>query len=354
MSHSNKPMAATTQAPALHPPLRVRWSVAIDTEYIRRRPATDGRSVVAVAAHDRVLGLALGSGETMWDHSQPQPIAEIQACADGPVIALGGEDDVELVAFRWSGEPLWRTKSGIGTGSDRLRGCGTRLVAVGVPVGRSTRQMCQVRDARTGELMQKFVHHGDLPDMIDDRFIYSVRAGEPGSGLYVYHAPSKKKRRLLGVGNWVRVVHDGIVVIDTFDDDNRFSRLIAVDLGTEQVIWEDDGGPNFALAADRGQIAAAMAVDDKRIAMTLRDLRTGQRLWTAEAVEAEEVTPLLAADCVIATIVGERIDIYDRATGRLAQSLAYASNVVKGGWLTQAELIDVNSPKLSCFAGDIT
>lgn len=337
------------KAPALQPPVDARWRVTFESEYMGLRPVTNAQGIVAVAAHDRVVGLSAANGERLWEHIQPAPITEIQGCADGPVLALGGEA-VELVAYRWSGEPMWRTDSDIGTGGDRLRGYGAEFIALGVPeTDASTRQLCQVRDARTGAVTLTFPCEGDLPDRVDENFVYSVR-GE-GGGLFVLEPPRKKPRRLLDAGHWVRVVAEGVAVVDTYDDDNRFGRLIAVDLASETVLWEDAGGPNFALAVDQGQLAAAVAIDDKRLAMTLRDLKSGKILWTAEPVKAEYVAPLLAADCVIGSIIGERIDFYDRASGTLVQTLDQESSLVRGGCLDAAGLIDVASPVISCFRG---
>lgn len=335
--------------PALNPPVDARWRVMIESKYMTLRPVTNGQGVVCVAAHDRVLALAADTGERLWEHGEPAPITEITGCADGPVLALGGET-VALVAYRWMGEPLWRTVSDIGTGGDRLRGCGTELLALGVSeTDASTRRLCQIRDARTGAVTLAFPYDGDLPDRVEGRFVYSVR-GE-GGGLFVLEPPQKKPHRLLDVGHWVRAVAEGVAVIDTYDDDNRFGRLIAVDLASGAVLWEDAGGPNFALAVDGGELAAAVAVDEKRLAMTLRDLRTGRVRWTAEPVVAEDVTPLIAADCVLGSVFGERIEIYDRASGRRVQTLDEESSLVKGGCLDAAGLIDVAARVVTCFRG---
>ena len=336
--------------PALHPPLEVRWSATIEAEHIRHRPVTDGAGTLVVAAHDHLLCLDLGSGKQLWDRPQPHPITEIQACDDGPVIALGGSDDVELVAFRWTGEPVWRTRSGIGTGGDRLRGCGASLIAIGVPTGKSTTKVCQVRDAHTGAITLTFPCDGDLPDMVDGRFVYSARSDDKGGGgLFLYDPQAKKSRRLIDVGHWIRVVAEGIAVVDTFDDDNRSSRLIAVDLATGKTLWKDTGGPNLSLAASGGQLACAVGVDESHVAMTLRDIRTGKLAWTAKAVEAKFIAPLLAADCVVGSIALDRIDIYDRASGERVQSLAQKSSLVQGGCISKVGLIDVASRTAVCF-----
>ena len=338
-----------TNAPALRPPIEARWRVRFESEYMGLRPVGDGRGLIVVAAHDRVVGLDAANGEKLWEHAQPAPITEIQACVDGPVLALGGEK-VELAAYRWNGDSMWRTVGEIGTGGDRLRGCGAEFIAIGVPeTDGSTRQLCQVRDARTGTVTASFPCAGDLPDRHGEDFVFSIR-GE-GGGLFILRPPAKKPRRLLDVGNWVRVVAEGIAVVDTYDDDNRFSRLIAVDLASGAVLWEDAGGPNFTLAVDRGQLAAAVAVDDERVAMTLRDLKTGRIAWTAKPIKAEYVTPLLAADCVLASIMGERIEIFDRADGHLDQTLAHESSLVEGGCLDPAGLIDIASSEVACFRG---
>jgi outer membrane protein assembly factor BamB len=329
------------------------WSVAIEAGLIRHRPVTDGKTVAA-AAHDHLIAFAAETGETLWDRAQPFPITEIQACDHGPVIALGDGDDVELLAFGWTGEPLWQVQSGIGTGGGRLRGCGSMLAAIGVPSGPSTRQICQVRDAQTGERLLEFPCNGDVPHMADGRFVYSEQSFEgEGGGLFVYDPKAKKARRLLDAGNSVRIVEDGIAVIDTASDEIRFSRLIAVDLASGKVIWEEEGGPNLTLSASEGQLACALAVDDRRLSMTLRELKTGRKLWVASAVEADAVAPILAADCVLGSIAGERIDIYSRSKGELIQSLDEETSLVLGGCLTTAGYVDARTRprRLICFAG---
>jgi outer membrane protein assembly factor BamB len=343
---------SATRKPALQPPVEIRWRVAFKSEYMGLRPVTNDQGVIVVAAHDRLFGLVADTGKILWEHAQPAHITEIQACEGGPVLALGGER-VELVAYRWTGEARWRRSSDIGAGGDRLRGCGAEFLALGVPDGgQSTRQLCQVRDTDTGEVKLQFPCNGDLPDRVDGAFVYSVRgAGREGGGLFVVQPGERKPRRLLDVGHWVRVVAEGVAVVDTYDDDNRYSRLIAVELATGAVLWECPGGPNFALAVDRGQLAACVAIDDKRLAMSLRDLKTGWVQWMAEPIAAEYVSPLLADDCVIGSVISERVDLYDRVTGKLVQSLDEESSLVRGGCVATVGLIDVASPAVICFKG---
>jgi len=338
-------------APTLKSPLRPIWSVTFDAGLVRRRPVTDGKTVV-LAAHDHLIGVAADSGAVVWDQAQPYPITEIQACDRGLVIALGGEEDVPLIAYDWNGERSWRIQSGIGTGGDRLRGCGSKLVAIGVPTGKSTRQMCRVFDAKKGERLLEFPCSGNLPDIFHGCFVYSEQSADPGGGgLFLYEPRVKQARRLMDVGHSVRVVAEGLAIIDTVDDDNRLSRLIAIDLATGKVIWEESGGRNLSLAVSDHLLASGVAVDDNRLSMVLRHIKTGKRLWTASAIEADAITPLIVGGTVLGSIYAERIDVYDRSSGTLIQALDHETSLMLGGCVTEAGFVDVASQEAVCFAG---
>lgn len=343
-------MPASTNPPSLSPPLAPRWSVDTKARYVGMRPVSDG-STVAVAAHDRLLGLAAQDGRELWSAPQEHPITDLQAVDGGPVVAIGQDEDTELLAYGWDGALRWRVRSGIGIGMDGLRGCGDALAAIGMPVGRSRQQVCQVRAGGSGDLLLQFACDGDVPDRVDAGWLYATRAEDgAGGGLFLHRDDTKKTRRLLDRGSLVRVVAEGVAVVDTHDDDAVESKLVAVDLATGKVLWEDEGGPNFALAAAGGQLACAVAVDAKHLAMTLRELRTGTRIWTAAPIAARNVAALLAADVVVATIVSERIEVYARADGALVQTLPQESSLVAGGCLTPHGLIDIPSPHVVCLA----
>jgi outer membrane protein assembly factor BamB len=346
--------AESRPVPCLHPPLEARWTLDLASGVVTRRPATDGATVVIVAQR-RVLGVAAQTGKVLWEHPQTDPVSEIIGCDIGPVIALlGDSDDVELAAFRWNGEAMWRIRSGLDTGDGQLRGQGAKLIAVGVPSGRTGRQNCRVWDASSGALEGEFPCNGDPPDLVGEHFIYSTRTfqGKKG-GLFAFDPRTKRARALLEVGNAIRAVADGIAVIDTTDDAIRFSRLIAIDLRTGKTLWEDEGGPNFALSAAGGQLACVAAVDDALVSMTLRDIATGRSLWTAESVKAEAVTPIIAGDCVLGCVPGERIDVYNRATGALVQTIDEELSIVLGGGLTEAGFVTARTrpTRVECFAG---
>jgi outer membrane protein assembly factor BamB len=333
-------MSLRQNPPALHPPLREQWSAELEAGVVLRRPVSDGTVVVA-AANNHLIGFDAESGERRWDHAQPSPVAEAQALAGGPAIALPRKDgDVELLAYGWDGDERWRVLSGIGTGSDRMRGCWEVLVAVGVPLGASTRQVCRVYDAKTGERMAEFPCSGDPPHWVGGRFVYSEQAATGMGGLFVYDPGTGRTNKLHDAGASVRVVEDGIAVFDTTSDQVRLSRLVAVDLSSGQTLWEEPGGPNYSLAIGEGVVASVMAIDDSRVAMTLRELKTGKALWTAEAVEADGVAPVLAGDCVLGCLIGERMDVYDRAGGRRIQTLEEQSSLLLGGCLTLHGYVD--------------
>jgi len=344
-------MKAASTLPTLHPPVRIRWSFDTKAGFVGLPPVTDrGGEVIVVAVHDELIGLAARTGERLWSHRETNTIMTLQACDVGPVITIAQEEDMKLAAFSWRGESLWDRSSGIAIGGDGLKGAGTHVIAIGVPSGRSRQQVCQVRNAATGEIETRFPCNGDVPDMVDGRFVYATPPGE-GGGLFVYDPSSRKKRRVLDRGTTVRVVTDELAIVDTNDDDG-VSRLIAVDIASGKIRWEDEGGRNFSLSVAGGQLASAITVDKDKLAMTLRDAATGRRLWAASSVKAEYIAPLLAADCVVGTIAGERIDIYDRADGQQVQSLQHKSNLVGGGCLASTGLIDVASGHVFCLSGE--
>jgi outer membrane protein assembly factor BamB len=346
-------MLRRSPLPALRPPLRERWSVDLDSGGVMRRPASDGK-VVAAAARNHLTGYDAATGAPLWDHAEPAVISEIESSDAGPVVTSPLKDgDVELSAYGWRGEPLWRVRTGIGTGPGKLRGCGDRLTAVGLPLGPSTRQVAQAYDARTGKLLLEFPCIGDAPHWVDGRYVYSEAAALGMGGLFAYDPESGRTKKLHDVGASVRVVEGGIAVFDTTSDEVRFSRLIAVDLSTGRTLWEEPGGPNYALAATEGLVASVQAIDEARVAMTLRDLSTGHALWTADSVEADAVAPVMAGDCVLGHITGERIDVYDRRDGRRIQTLKVESSLLLGGCLTPFGYVDARTRPLRflCFSG---
>jgi outer membrane protein assembly factor BamB len=258
-----------------------------------------------------------------------------------------------LCAFDWSGEAQWRVQTGIGTGGGRLRGCGDRLIAIGVPLGSSTQQICRAYDAKTGKRLAEFPCNGDPPHWFDGWYVYSEAASVGMGGLFVYDPDSGRTTKLHDAGASVRVVEDGIAVIDTTSDEVRMSRLIAVDLSSGKTLWEEPGGPNCALAVDENLIASVQAIDAARVAMTLRELKTGKALWTADPVEADAVAPVLAGDSVLGHLIGERIDVYDRNNGHRIQALDEESSLLLGGCLTPYGYVDARTRPLRilCFSG---
>jgi outer membrane protein assembly factor BamB len=333
--------------------LRERWGVDLDSGGVMRRPVSDGK-VVAAVARNRLTGYDAATGARLWDHAVLAVISEIESSDAGPVVTWPLRDgDVELSAYGWSGEPLWRIRTGIGTGPGKLRGCGDRLTAVGLPLGPSTQQIAQVYDARTGKLLLEFPCNGDAPNWVDRLYVYSEAAAHGMGGLFAYDPKSGRTKKLHDAGASVRVVEGGIAVFDTTSDEVRFSRLIAVDLSTGRTLWEEPGGPNYALAADDGLVASVQAIDDARVAMTLRELSTGRALWTADSVEADALAPVMAGDCVLGHMAGERIDVYDRASGRLIQTLNEESSLLLGGCLTPFGYVDARTRPLRflCFSG---
>lgn len=344
-------MSSSTLLPRLHPPVRERWRTRLPGGSVRRQPVTNG-TMVAIAVHDRLTALDAATGQIAWTRRQSRSISEIQACGGGPVVTLREGEDLTLAAFGWDGQPLWRIGCGINGGDDCLRGQGAYLIAVGQPTGPSTRQICQVRDAPSGRLILEFPCEGDPPELFGDRLIWSSREWGGGEGgLWAYGIATRTKHRLLDTGHGARAIDSGVAILETSDDDNRFGRMLAVDLETSAVLWEDAGGPNFSLSAADGLVASMVAADDTTAAMTLRDVRTGRRLWTAAPVTADYAVPLLAGDCVLATVDGKRLETYDRRDGALIDVRAKESGVVEGGILTQAGFVDIAGFDAICLAG---
>jgi outer membrane protein assembly factor BamB len=345
-------IAHDIRRPALRPPLREIWGDDLG-EVVLHRPVSNGK-VVAAAAGNRLALFDAATGARLWEHAEASYISEIKASGAGLAITAPREDgDVELCAFGWTGEAQWRVRTGIGTGGGRLRGCSDRLIATGLGVGASTQKVCRVYAAETGAGLDEFPCRGDTPHWVDGSYVYAEAAGARTGGLFVYEPGSGRTKKLHDAGASVSVVEDGIAVIDTTSDAVRTSRLIAVDLSSGRTLWEERGGPNRALAAGEGVVASVQAVDDARVAMTLREIRTGKARWTADPVEAKAVAPVLAGDSVLGHLIGERIDVYDRADGRLLQSLGEESSLLLGGCLTPYGYVDARTRprRFLCFSG---
>jgi PQQ-like domain len=343
-------MSRRSSLPWLSPPLTLRWATDTGGSETGCSPVSDGRGIVVVAGRGEVIGLSLADGSVVWKRPLPPYVAELQAVDRGVVAASGEIADTTLAAFSWDGVPIWEHHSGISTGADRLRGAGSHVLVLGVGPGAEDVSVCQVRSAATGEVATEFPVPGDVPDLTASGFVWSARSADPAeSGLFLYDPDAGGPWKLVEASSSVRAVGDLVAVIDTFDIDNRFGRLIAVDLASRDVLWETDGGGALVLAIDEGQLACARAVDEETVAVTLRELRTGEPLWSAAPVAAEATSLLLAGDCVVSSVPVQRIELYDRADGNRVQLLEEESSLVKGGCVTEAGLIDVAFGEVRCF-----
>jgi outer membrane protein assembly factor BamB len=344
-------MSRRSSLPWLCPPLIARWATETDSTVISRTAATDGYRIVVVASGSDVTGLSLADGSVAWRRTVLPYAAEIQGVDRGVVVASGEVDDTTLSAFSWNGVPLWEHRSGISTGVERLRGAGSQLLVVGVGTAAGDEQVCQVRSAATGDVTLEFPVAGDVPDATAFGFVWSARSDDPAeAGLFLFDPDTANPQRLVDVPHSIREVGDGVAVIDTSSTESGFGRLIAVDLSNGDVLWETDGGGAPVLAIDQGQLACARAVDGERVAVTLRQLRTGEPIWSAAPATAEAVSLLLAGDCVVSSVPAERIDLYDRANGHQLQSLAEATSLVKGGCVTGAGLVDATFAEVRCYS----
>jgi outer membrane protein assembly factor BamB len=342
-------MSRRSSLPWLCPPLLPRWATVTGSTVIDRTPATDGHRIVVVASGSDVIGLSLAGGALAWKRSVPLSVVGIQAVDRGVVVA-SGEIDTTLSAFSFDGVPLWEHRSGISTGADRLRGAGPRLLVVGVGPAAVDEPVCQVRSAATGEVRLEFPVAGDVPHTTPFGFVWSAMSDDPAeAGLFLLDPGAANPRKLVDVAHSIREVGDGVAVIDTSSNGNRFGRLIAVDLGNGDVLWETAGGGARVLAIDEGQLACTTAVDEERVAVTLRWLRSGEPIWSAAVATAEAVSLLLAGDCVVSSVPAERIDLYDRADGHRVQSLDAATSLVKGGCVTGAGLVDATFAEVRCY-----
>jgi hypothetical protein len=220
-------------------------------------------------------------------------------------------------------------------------------------VGASTQKVCRVYAAETGAGLDEFPCRGDTPHWVDGSYVYAEPTGPRTGGLFVYDPGSGRTKKLHDAGASVGAVEDGIAVIDTTSDAVRMSRLVAVELASGRTLWEERGGPNRTLAVGEGLVASVRAIDDARVAMTLREINTGKARWTAAPVEAKAVAPVLAGDSVLGHLIGKRVDVYDRADGHLIQSLEEESSLLLGGCLTPYGYVDARTRPLRflCFSG---
>jgi hypothetical protein len=342
-------MSRRSSLPWLCPPLIPRWATATGST-VGRIPATDGHRMVVVASGSDVIGLSLADGAVAWKRSLLPSVAEIQAVDRGVVVASGEIDDTTLAAFSFDGVPLWEHRSGISTGAGRLRRAGPRLLVLGVGPAAGDEPVCQVRSTATGDVATKFPVAGDVPHATPFGFVWSAVSDDPAeAGLFLLDPGAVNPQRLVDFSHSIREVSDGVAVIDTASGENRFGRLLAVDLGTGDVLWETAGGGALVLAIDEGQLACARAVDGERVAVTLRQLRTGELIWSAAPATAEAVSLLLAGDCVVSSVPAEHIDLYDRADGHRVQSLDAATSLVEGGCVTGAGLVDATLAEVRCY-----
>ena len=337
--------------PLLRPPVSQRWRADAGDGIVTRTPVTDGR-VVVVAAGPEVIGYAVSDGAVLWRRSVAPSAAEIQAVDDGVVIAAGEIENTTLTAFSWDGDPLWTCRCGLSSGADRLRGAGSKVLVVGVGPEPDDRSECQLRSAASANLENHFRDISDLPHLTPLGLVWSAGSDDPGdAGLFLTDATSGATTRLVDLPHTVRAIEGDIAVIDTFGAQARMSRLMAVGLGNHTVRWQAGGGGTLHLAIGGGQLACAEALDETRLAVTLRDLASGDVLWRATPVAGEATALLMSADCVVSSLDGVRTDLYDRGTGELVQSLEERSSLTLGGCLSPAGLVDVSVADVRCLTG---
>ena len=335
----------------LHPPLRIQWTTDPGAGYIDLTPVSDG--VLAVVAGGRALcGLKLSSGDPVFRRDLADSVVDLTATTQGPVtIHQDGVDSI-LSSFSWNGDLRWQLPSRLQMGLRSLRGAGDRFLALGVPPA-ATGTVVAIYDAADGRQIAEYPNPGDLPDLTPRGPLSSVRSRDAAiAGLFLFDTAEKRLVRLVPDSHTVRAVSGSIAVIDTYDDGVAQPRAIAVDTSNGAGLWTGDGGPNLVFEADEQHVASVVKRGNG-FAATLRDLRTGTVVWESDPIEGGFATVQLAADAVLVFVDSARLLVFERASGKLAQTLDEPSTVVYGGCLTAAGLIDVCSREVRCLLGGV-
>lgn len=341
MAHSTPP------PPPPHPhelgsPLHIGWRAEPGVGYIDLSPVSDG--VTAVVSGSTIAGLALADGSPCWRYTQSGQILDLSVCPSGPLVAHAERDRTWITALSWDGALRWQIEPGIAMASRSLCGLGTALLARGVHLSPTVRQVCRLIDAATGAIQAEYPYIGEKPDVVPRGIISSIQAGDPATtGLWLYDLAAQHPVRLHPAPHDLRVVVGALAVIDTFnlDEPAPNGEQLAIDTATGQLRWSAPGGPALTLAADDRHLVGTQALADGRFAITLRDLRSGESIWQSDPIAAPPPTLMLAADVALAFIDGRRLLIFDRAGGALIQTIDEPSTAVYGACFAAGGLVDV-------------
>jgi len=334
--------------PSLRAPLRTRWTVDPGIGLLDLTPVSLG-GLAAVAGGPAVAGLQTADGEVVYRIDLAGDVVDLAATAQGPVVLHGGDTDL-LEAFSWTGERLWEQPAPHEMGLRSLRGLSDRILALGLPRTADAATVCTIFST-DGERLAEYPSPGDLPDLVPRGTVSSVRSQIPSqAGLFLYDFAERRLLRLLADSHYLRAVAGSIAVIDNYDDGVTEPRVTAMDTATGETLWKGPGGPNLAFDADQQQVASVVGRQGE-FAATLRDLRSGVPAWRSDPIQGRSATVQLVDQTVLVFVDRARLLVFERATGRLVQTLNERSSVVYGACPTGAGLIDCCFDELRCWSG---
>ena len=340
--------STSRQSNPLDPPLTVAWEAEPSTARISVAPQFNGRHVI-VAAGAALTALDPSDGSVRWQIDVAADPKNLAVARDAALVSGFTDEGSRLVcvdglgAVRWQ-QPDWHIAT------ESLGRDGDDFIVLGRRTG-DTAQMCRVLRSDTGAERLVFECGATyVPDRVVNGFVYSIwSSDQTTAGLFLYDLASKKTERLLTASHAIRSKPaDSIVVVDTTDVDT-VGELIAVDLTSRKIVWKGVGGDNVALAVDRGQLAAVESEAPHRFALTLREVATGRVLWKTDPLEAYQAQPIIAADWAGVSLAGRRVPMYDRASGRVLQTLEMRSLFPDGLCSTPVGLIMVYGSSVQCL-----
>lgn len=343
-------MQPQPQPPELHPPLDRAWHTDPGVGYLDLTPVAN--EAVVVVAGARLAGLNLADGKLCWSYAQTGSMLDLTASVAGPIIAHATQNHSLITALTWQGDVRWQIDPGIAMAGRSLTGLDGYILARGVHLRPSVRQVCRLINAVTGTVEAEYPHVGGKPDIVPRGILASNDAGSPDeTGLWLYDFTTQHAVRLHDAPHEVRIVEDALVIIDASDRDQIPPQgdLLAFDTTRGALLWSAPGGPNHALAADRYHVASVIAPRENQLLATLRDLRSGALHWTSEPILGQEALPVLAADAVLLFVDGKRLVVLDRINGNLLQNMDQPSTLIFGGCLAGNGLINVFRNTVSCL-----
>jgi hypothetical protein len=328
--------------------LTTPWNIAWRTQTgVVINAITAHDDVAVVAPRDVLIGLELATGNERWRRPMRKPVGLVPSTNRGPIACSFEKGITELDAFDWSGKPRWSLRREWFISAEGIHAEGDTILCAG-RYDKTGALICAYVDDATGKVTAEYPCIGVQPRAIAGALLYRGDGDGEHAGLFRVDHATGKVRRLTSLVVQDYAVAGDVAVVNTGEE--LATELVAIDIASANVRWRAPGGLGCAIVIDGDDVVTGIR-DGDTIGVVTRALRDGSPRWAAPLVPATSLMPFVTPTLVIAHGADDRIDVYDRATGRQVQQLDTVSGYA-GAAMTQHGFIDVRMRgEVVCWRG---